>query len=72
MKKNLDKWVHSFKSSCLCKHSYRTAGYAEEVAKKVYRERGVELHCYWCNICGKYHLTKRLPKNKKEENGRIF
>lgn len=68
----LDKWAYSFTKSCLTKKAYRTAGIAEAVAEKILKERGVTLYCYWCKECGKYHLTKRPPKNIQESNERIF
>lgn len=67
-----DKWAHNFIISCLHKKSYKTAAFAEEIARKVERERGVKLYCYWCKNCGSYHLTSRPPKNKQENRERIF
>ena len=68
----LDSWAKSFTRSCLSKKAYRTSEYAREVAKKVFKERGVMLYCYYCRECGMFHLTKRLPKNLKETGERIF
>ncbi len=68
----LDSWAKSFTRSCLTKKAYRTSGYAKEVADKVFRERGVVLHCYYCKECGMFHLTKRVPKDIKEAGERIF
>lgn len=72
MKNKLDKWVKSFKCSCLTKKAYRTAGFAQEIAKKVLKERGTKLYCYWCRECGSYHLTSRPPKDGKESMERVF
>lgn len=57
--KRLENWVKQFKNGCVNKKAYRTLGFAQEVAKKIQRERGIELHCYLCRDCGAYHLTKR-------------
>ena len=68
----LDNWVKSFLKSCISKKAYPSVEKAKKVADKVLKERGVQLHCYWCEQCGRYHLTKRLPKNMKEERWRFF
>ena len=72
MTSKLDRWAKSFVASCVHKKRYKTAGFAEEVAKKVFKERGTKLYCYWCNQCGGYHLTSRPPKDNKESRERIF
>lgn len=72
MTSKLDRWVKSFKASCLNKKAYKTAGFAEHVAQKVLKERGTKLYCYWCKECGSYHLTSRPPKDNKESRERIF
>ena len=72
MTSKLDRWAKSFVASCINKKRYRTAGFAEEVDKKVFRERGTKLYCYYCKECAGYHLTSRPPKDSKENRERIF
>lgn len=51
---------------CLRKKAYWTLEYAEQVAKRVEERTGIKMHCYHCDICGRYHLTKQdvTGKNK--------
>ena len=60
--RRLDKWVNSFLKGCVTKKAYKSLGLAEEVAKRVLKERGITLHCYWCKECGCYHLTRKKSK----------
>ena len=57
-------WVRG----CLSKKRYSSEKLAKKAAKKVLRERGVELHCYYCNQCFGYHLTK----NSNPSNDKVF
>lgn len=57
-------WVRG----CLGKKRYSSEGLAKKAAKKVFKERGVELHCYYCNQCFGYHLTK----NSNPSNDKVF
>lgn len=62
----LDKYIYKMKTSCINKKAYRTERYAWEVAKKMQEKYGVPFHCYWCKICGNYHLTRK-PVNGKQK-----
>lgn len=56
-------WV----KECLGKKRYRTLGFAEDLAKKIKKEREVELYVYSCPSCQGFHLTKRKEyKNRYE------
>lgn len=50
-----EHWIRE----CLGKKRYRTLGYAEELAKKIKKERQLQLYVYSCPSCQGYHLTKR-------------
>ena len=60
--KRLERWVKNFANGCVKKKAYKSLGMAQSVAAKVKKERGVELHCYYCKECGCYHLTKNKSK----------
>ena len=57
-------WV----KGCLGKKRYSSSELAKKAAKKAMSARGVELHCYYCNQCCGYHLTK----NDKPSNEKVF
>lgn len=49
--------------SCLSKKRYSSEGLADNVAKKVYKERQVELRSYYCMSCAGFHLTSKEKRN---------
>lgn len=58
MDNRLERWVKNFSRGCLRKKAYTSLTVAEQVAARVKKETGIELHCYLCPHCLKYHLTK--------------
>ena len=44
--------------SCLKKKRYKTLLVAEKVKEKIFKERGLVLRIYYCNICNGYHITR--------------
>lgn len=58
------KWKYR---SCGSKKRYRTESEAKHTARNCQRYRpGQKLHCYFCPICGGWHLT-RAPWNDRGE-----
>lgn len=51
---------------CLRKKAYYTLEHAEKVAKRVEERTGIKMHCYYCNYCGRYHLTKQEVTGKNK------
>jgi hypothetical protein len=49
-----------FYKSCLKKKRYSTIKVAQQVKNKVFKERGLVLNIYHCDICNGYHLTKLI------------
>lgn len=47
-------------NSCLKKKKYTKLETALHVKNKVFKERGLVLNIYYCNICNGYHLTKLM------------
>lgn len=45
---------------CFNKEEYHSEDMAESVARRVQRERNVELRSYRCPICRGWHLTSRV------------
>ena len=45
-------------NDCLRKSRYDSRDFAEEVAKKRWREARVKLKVYGCCFCGGFHLAK--------------
>ena len=60
-KKVSEKWIKQFVTGCIRKKPYRTLAHAQNVANQRFKKTGVVFHCYYCNICGCYHLTRRKP-----------
>lgn len=58
MAHDVNEWAARVKRSCFGKCRYRTVEMAKKVAKDALNKRGIELHCYYCPLCGCYHLTK--------------
>ena len=58
----MDNFIHG----CIKKSAYTSAYLAQEVADRVKKERGVELHCYYCPHCGKFHLTKNVQDDLRK------
>lgn len=72
MSKDVNAWAARVSRSCLRKKKYRSIKVAQEVAEKAFKERGVVLHCYYCNFCGCYHLTKTSDTREGKSSWRVF
>jgi len=57
---------------CARKKRYRSQAEAHSMANVAFQQRGTRLHCYFCSLCGGYHLTKRTRVNNINNSGRVF
>lgn len=48
-----------FRKDGRAKKGYRTIGQAEVAIKKDLQKYGHEMRMYHCDLCGKYHLSRR-------------
>ena len=55
----------AYEDNCKIKNSYELLITAKSVSERIKRKskKRVKLYPYQCNVCNKYHLTKRSPKD---------
>lgn len=56
---------HDGRRSCYTKKAYTDPRLAARVAARVERKRGVRLRVYGCTLCGQYHLTKQVERERE-------
>jgi hypothetical protein len=55
--------TETFVNMCVGKKRYTSSELADKIAKRIKKERNVDLRSYYCPICCWYHLTKAGKEN---------